>query len=118
MCKRWFLGTWETNLRPELVSRAIHLTGEQKFYGEYLTNAQGEDVVAGIRTPKPITGLKEEMPAAYDQLRDITSRLEKHYRDVQDFEFTIENERLVHAANANRETDGCSRRENCSGHGE
>jgi pyruvate,orthophosphate dikinase len=69
-------------------------TGESQFYGEYLTNAQGEDVVAGIRTPKPITGLKEEMPAAYEQLIDITSRLEKHYRDVQDFEFTIENERL------------------------
>ncbi|HSE42573.1 MAG TPA: pyruvate, phosphate dikinase, partial [Acidobacteriota bacterium] len=69
-------------------------TGEKMFYGEYLTNAQGEDVVAGIRTPKPITGLKDEMPAAYDQLRDITSRLEHHYRDVQDFEFTIENERL------------------------
>jgi len=69
-------------------------TGEKQFYGEYLTNAQGEDVVAGIRTPKPIMGLKDEMPAAYEQLRDITSRLEKHYRDVQDFEFTIENERL------------------------
>jgi pyruvate,orthophosphate dikinase len=69
-------------------------TGEKMFYGEYLTNAQGEDVVAGIRTPKAIVGLKDEMPAAYDQLRDITSRLENHYRDVQDFEFTIENERL------------------------
>jgi pyruvate,orthophosphate dikinase len=69
-------------------------TGERMFYGEYLTNAQGEDVVAGIRTPKPIVGLKDEMLAAYDQLRDITSRLENHYRDVQDFEFTIENERL------------------------
>ncbi len=69
-------------------------TGEKMFYGEYLTNAQGEDVVAGIRTPKPISGLKDEMRAAYDQLHDITSRLEHHYRDVQDFEFTIENERL------------------------
>src|SRR6185503_7737929 len=67
-------------------------TGENQFYGEYLTNAQGEDVVAGIRTPKPIVGLKEEMPKAYDQLREITSKLETHYRDVQDFEFTIENE--------------------------
>ncbi len=69
-------------------------TGESQFYGEYLTNAQGEDVVAGIRTPKAITGLKQDMPAAFEQLVDITSRLEKHYRDVQDFEFTIENERL------------------------
>lgn len=69
-------------------------TGAKEFYGEYLTNAQGEDVVAGIRTPKPITELSNEMPAVYKQLRDITSRLEKHYRDVQDFEFTIEKNRL------------------------
>ena len=65
-------------------------TGENRFYGEYLTNAQGEDVVAGVRTPEPIEGLAREMPAAYRQLREITSRLEQHYRDVQDFEFTIE----------------------------
>lgn len=69
-------------------------TGEKHFYGEYLTNAQGEDVVAGIRTPKPIDGLKNEMPRAYEQLKEITTKLENHYRDVQDFEFTIENERL------------------------
>ncbi len=65
-------------------------TGEKKFYGEYLSNAQGEDVVAGIRTPKQIDQLKDDQPAVYDQLREITSRLEKHYRDVQDFEFTIQ----------------------------
>jgi pyruvate,orthophosphate dikinase len=65
-------------------------TGENRFYGEYLTNAQGEDVVAGVRTPLPIDELAQEMPAAYRQLREITSRLEHHYRDVQDFEFTIE----------------------------
>ncbi len=65
-------------------------TGENKFYGEYLTNAQGEDVVAGIRTPKPIVELENDMPAVYKQLRTITSKLEKHYRDIQDFEFTIE----------------------------
>ncbi len=65
-------------------------TGENRFYGEYLTNAQGEDVVAGVRTPQPIEGLADEMPAAYRQLREITARLEKHYRDVQDFEFTIQ----------------------------
>ena len=69
-------------------------TGEKQFYGEYLTNAQGEDVVAGIRTPKPIQGLAQEMPKAYEQLREITTKLEKHYRDVQDFEFTIEKEKL------------------------
>ncbi len=65
-------------------------TGEAEFYGEYLTNAQGEDVVAGIRTPQPIAQLAEEMPEVYKQLREITTRLEQHYKDVQDFEFTIE----------------------------
>jgi len=65
-------------------------TGAKEFYGEYLTNAQGEDVVAGIRTPRPIVNLKKEMPQVYAQLREITSRLEKHYRDVQDFEFTVQ----------------------------
>ena len=65
-------------------------TGEKVFYGEFLVNAQGEDVVAGIRTPQPISELEGVMPEAYNQLREITSNLEKHYRDVQDFEFTIE----------------------------
>ena len=69
-------------------------TGENEFYGEYLTNAQGEDVVAGIRTPHPIVNLEKDLPQAYKQLRDITSRLEKHYRDVQDFEFTIQKGKL------------------------
>jgi pyruvate,orthophosphate dikinase len=65
-------------------------TGERVFYGEFLVNAQGEDVVAGIRTPLPIHELERLMPAAYRQLRDITASLERHYRDMQDFEFTIE----------------------------
>jgi pyruvate, orthophosphate dikinase len=65
-------------------------TGERTFYGEFLVNAQGEDVVAGIRTPQPIAELEQVMPEAYKQLREITANLEKHYRDVQDFEFTIE----------------------------
>ncbi len=69
-------------------------TGEHQFYGEYLTNAQGEDVVAGVRTPQPIAKLEREMPDVYRQLREITSRLEQHYRDVQDFEFTIEEGKL------------------------
>ena len=69
-------------------------TGKKEFYGEFLINAQGEDVVAGIRTPQPIRELEQVMPKAYKQLRDITSRLEKHYKDVQDFEFTIQDERL------------------------
>jgi pyruvate, orthophosphate dikinase len=65
-------------------------TGEKIFYGEFLVNAQGEDVVAGIRTPEPLSDLEKLMPAAYKQLRQITENLEKHYRDMQDFEFTIE----------------------------
>jgi pyruvate, orthophosphate dikinase len=69
-------------------------TGEKIFYGEFLVNAQGEDVVAGIRTPQPIAELEKVMPEAYKQLREITSNLEKHYRDVQDFEFTIEDGKL------------------------
>ncbi len=69
-------------------------TGLKEFYGEYLTNAQGEDVVAGIRTPKPIAELQKDMPKVFAQLKDITSKLEKHYRDVQDFEFTVEKNKL------------------------
>jgi pyruvate,orthophosphate dikinase len=69
-------------------------TGEKKFYGEFLVNAQGEDVVAGIRTPLDISRLESLMPDVYAQLRDITGMLEKHYRDVQDFEFTIQEGKL------------------------
>src|SRR5712692_6415658 len=69
-------------------------TGEKKFYGEFLINAQGEDVVAGIRTPQPIERLEAIMPDAYNELRKITTNLEQHYRDVQDFEFTIEDRKL------------------------
>jgi pyruvate, orthophosphate dikinase len=65
-------------------------TGENLIYGEYLVNAQGEDVVAGIRTPKPIAELEAEMPEIYRQLLELRSRLESHYHEVQDFEFTIE----------------------------
>ena len=69
-------------------------TGAKEFYGEFLVNAQGEDVVAGIRTPQPIRELERIMPHAYKQLRRITSRLERHYKDVQDFEFTIQDDEL------------------------
>jgi pyruvate,orthophosphate dikinase len=69
-------------------------TGANEFYGEFLVNAQGEDVVAGIRTPQPIVELGKVLPEAYEQLREITSRLEKTYRDIQDFEFTIQDEQL------------------------
>ncbi len=69
-------------------------TGAKEFYGEFLQNAQGEDVVAGTRTPHPIVDLEKVMPAAYKQLREITTRLERHYKDVQDFEFTIQENKL------------------------
>lgn len=69
-------------------------TGENNFYGEYLTNAQGEDVVAGIRTPKPISELSIEMPDLYNQYVEIARKLERHYLDVQDMEFTIERGKL------------------------
>ncbi len=65
-------------------------TGENIFFGEYLVNAQGEDVVAGIRTPKPVIELQTEMPDLYNQLEDLRNKLETHYKEVQDFEFTIE----------------------------
>jgi pyruvate,orthophosphate dikinase len=69
-------------------------TGENVFYGEFLENAQGEDVVAGIRTPHPISELEKWNPAVYKQLREITGMLEKHYRDIQDFEYTIQDGKL------------------------
>jgi pyruvate,orthophosphate dikinase len=69
-------------------------TGEKAFFGEYLVNAQGEDVVAGIRTPRPIAELEREMPGAFRELVLITQRLERRYRDVQDFEFTIQEGKL------------------------
>ncbi len=69
-------------------------TGADELYGEYLVNAQGEDVVAGIRTPKPISKLREEMPEVYEQFSEIAKMLERHYKDVQDVEFTIERGKL------------------------
>ncbi|MBE6130793.1 MAG: pyruvate, phosphate dikinase [Erysipelotrichaceae bacterium] len=69
-------------------------TGENVLYGEYLFNAQGEDVVAGIRTPQPIAHLEQDNPAVYAQFKEVALKLEKHYRDMQDMEFTIENGKL------------------------
>ena len=69
-------------------------TGEKALFGEYLINAQGEDVVAGVRTPSPISKLHEEMPEVYDQFAAIATKLEQHYKDMQDMEFTIENGKL------------------------
>ena len=69
-------------------------TGQNKFYGEYLVNAQGEDVVAGVRTPEPVSKMKRKMPAAYKALETIYKKLEKHYRDMQDIEFTVQQNKL------------------------
>jgi pyruvate, orthophosphate dikinase len=69
-------------------------TGEHTFFGEYLMNAQGEDVVSGVRTPNPISDLQKAMPKVFEQLKDITRKMEKHYRDMQDFEFTIQDGKL------------------------
>ncbi|GAF70140.1 unnamed protein product, partial [marine sediment metagenome] len=69
-------------------------TGEKEFYGEFLMNAQGEDVVAGIRTPLPLKKLGRRLPKAYKQLTHLMTRLEKHYKDIQDMEFTIQNKKL------------------------
>src|SRR6185312_995153 len=69
-------------------------TGEKKYYGEFLVNAQGEDVVAGIRTPLPLDDMPKVMPDVYKQLTGVFDKLEGHYRDMQDIEFTIQNNKL------------------------
>ncbi len=83
-------------------------TGKNEFYGEFLTNAQGEDVVAGIRTPRPIQELQQVLPQAYGELRSITAQLERHYRDVQDFEFTIQEGKLFMLQTRNGKRTGAA----------
>ena len=75
-------------------------TGENKIYGEYLINAQGEDVVAGIRTPESIETLKNIMPDIYNEFCENARKLELHYKDMQDMEFTIENGKIIYASNS------------------
>lgn len=81
-------------------------TGEKKIFGEYLINAQGEDVVAGIRTPQTITKLKEDLPECYDEFMSIANKLEKHYKDMQDMEFTIEQGKLYFLQTRNGKRTG------------
>jgi pyruvate,orthophosphate dikinase len=83
-------------------------TGENKFYGEYLINAQGEDVVAGIRTPEPVARLEKEMPLIYKQLMGIREKLEKHYRDMQDIEFTVQKGKLFMLQTRNGKRTGAA----------
>jgi pyruvate,orthophosphate dikinase len=85
-------------------------TGKKELYGEYLLNAQGEDVVAGIRTPNPISQLKKELPEVYDQFASIADLLEKHYGDMQDCEFHDRARQALDAANAHRQTQRRGRR--------
>ncbi len=85
-------------------------TGKKEFYGEFLMNAQGEDVVAGIRTPIPLAQMKKNNPATYDQLEQIRQTLENHYKDMQDIEFTIEQRQALHAADPQRQAHRPGRR--------
>jgi len=78
-------------------------TGESGLYGEFLANAQGEDVVAGIRTPQPIEAMRETLPKAFEQFVETMHRLEEHYRDMQDIEFTVGGRAALSAANARGE---------------
>jgi pyruvate,orthophosphate dikinase len=106
MCRPWCSAIWATSPPPAWPSPAIHRPAQRNFYGEFLVNAQGEDVVAGIRTPQSITeaarieagsdrpSLEKLMPDAFAEFLAICDRLENHYRDMQDLEFTIENGKL------------------------
>ena len=93
-CKRWFSEIWENTSATGVAFTRDPASGEKVFYGEYLINAQGEDVVAGVRTPHPIADLAKEMPAAHKGLLKVRDLLEKHFKDMQDLEFTVEDNRL------------------------
>jgi pyruvate,orthophosphate dikinase len=92
--------------------------GQNEFYGEFLINAQGEDVVAGVRTPEPVANLKAAMPKSYAELLKVRSILEKHFKDVQDIEFTIQEGEALHAADAKRQADSGCRAEVLHRHGQ
>ena len=87
-------GNWSDESGTGVAFTRDPATGEKKLMGEFLMNAQGEDVVAGVRTPQPISALKEVMPDVYDQFTKVCSTLENHYRDMQDMEFTIQDKKL------------------------
>ena len=92
-------------------------TGEAVPFGEFLVDAQGEDVVAGIRTPEPLALMAERLPAAYSELLETMARLEAHYRDMQDIEFTVEDDRLYHPPDAHGEAHRGGRAEGGRRHG-
>ena len=93
-------------------------TGENKLYGEFLMNAQGEDVVAGIRTPQTIDQLHATNPGAYDQFAAVAKNLERHYKDMQDMEFTIEQGKLYMLQNPQRQAHQRSRLQGRRRHGQ
>ena len=97
--KKWYLEIKEKHQEQELDSLEILQTGEKEIFAEYLMNAQGEDVVAGIRTPQPISKLQEDMPEIYNQFIEIANKLETHHKDMQDMEFTIEEGKLYFLQN-------------------
>ena len=88
--RRWSTATPATTSGSGVAFTRNPANGAKEFYGEFLINAQGEDVVAGVRTPEPVAQLAKQMPAAYKELDNIRNTLEKHFKDVQDFEFTIQ----------------------------
>ncbi len=87
-------GNWSDESGTGVAFTRDPATGEKKLMGEFLMNAQGEDVVAGVRTPMPIAKMEEIMPEVFEQFKDVCNKLENHYRDMQDMEFTIENKKL------------------------
>ena len=87
-------GNWSDESGTGVAFTRDPATGEKKLMGEFLMNAQGEDVVAGVRTPMPIAKMEEIMPEVFQQFQQVCSKLENHYRDMQDMEFTIENRKL------------------------
>ena len=87
-------GNWSDESGTGVAFTRDPATGEKKLMGEFLINAQGEDVVAGVRTPMPIAKMEEEFPEAFEQFKNVCKTLEDHYRDMQDMEFTVENEKL------------------------
>ena len=114
---RWSSGTRAQARRTGVAFTRDPSTGEAGLYGEFLTDAQGEDVVAGIRTPEPLERLQQSLPEAFEQFIDTMRRLEEHYRDVQDIEFTIEDGRLYLLQTRTAKTDGRSGAQVRGGHG-
>ena len=94
MFNKWFMEIEAKNSGTGVCFTRNPATGDKKLFGEYLMNAQGEDVVAGIRTPQDISTLKDVMPECYEQFQNICNVLENHYHDMQDMEFTIEDGKL------------------------